>query len=233
MMFHAKSRAALTIFAVMISLAVPFEVHAADPPATANRGDASVEPFKEQTVYIPYDELRRVFEREGRGVFLPYEQFQELWQAARQATAKRPDEAPPVTALITDVVSEAEVATDVVRVSSRVRIEMLTDGWHQIPLRLGDTAITSAQIAGQPARIIADGSRGDHLLLLEKKDGDPREVELALEFAKAFAKSPGRNSVSFEAPQAPVSRWRIRIPGAGVKVNIHPLIAATEVPAAE
>jgi hypothetical protein len=30
-----------------------------------------------------------------------------------------------------------------------------------------------------------------------------------------------------------VSRWRVRIPGAGVKVNIHPLVAATEVPAGE
>jgi len=44
---------------------------------------------------------------------------------------------------------------------------------------------------------------------------------------------PGLNSVSFQAPQAPVSRWRITIPQAGVKVNIDPLIAATEVPAAE
>ncbi len=43
---------------------------------------------------------------------------------------------------------------------------------------------------------------------------------------------PGQNSVSFQAPQAPVSRWRVRIPQAGVKVNLHPLIAATEVPAA-
>ena len=43
---------------------------------------------------------------------------------------------------------------------------------------------------------------------------------------------PGQNSVSFQAPQAPVSRWRVRIPQAGVKVNLFPLIAATEVPAA-
>ena len=31
---------------------------------------------------------------------------------------------------------------------------------------------------------------------------------------------PGQNSVSFQAPQAPVSRWRVRIPEAGVKVNL-------------
>jgi hypothetical protein len=38
------------------------------------------------------------------------------------------------------------------------------------------------------------------------------------------------NSVSFQTPQAPVSRWKVTIPQAGVKVNLQPLIAATEVP---
>ncbi|MCH8146610.1 MAG: hypothetical protein IH987_01255 [Planctomycetes bacterium] len=132
-------------------------------------------------------------------------------------------------ALITEISCEAEVAADVVRVVSRLRIELLTKGWHQIPLRLGDAAITSAQIDDRPARILGDG-RGGHRLLLENTDTQPREVELTLEYAKAFTKSPGRNSVSFEVPQAPVNRWRVRIPEAGVKVDIHPLIAATEVP---
>ncbi len=39
--------------------------------------------FHEETIYIPYDRLKKVFEKEGRGVFLPYEKFQELWKAAR------------------------------------------------------------------------------------------------------------------------------------------------------
>ena len=55
---------------------------------------------------------------------------------------------------------------------------------------------------------------------------------MTLEYAKAITRTPGQNSVSFQAPQAPVSRWQVRIPQAGVKVNIQPLIAATEVVAA-
>ena len=42
--------------------------------------------LNEQTIYIPYEKLRKVFEKEGRGVFLPYEKFQELWNAARAAS---------------------------------------------------------------------------------------------------------------------------------------------------
>ena len=71
----------------------------------------------------------------------------------------------------------------------------------------------------------------DYRLLIEKKGKQPESMELNLEYARAISRMPGQNSVSFQAPQAPVSRWRIVIPQAGVKVNLFPLIAATEVPA--
>ena len=229
MMFNFKRRTFLLNLSSLLILCAAGSAPAADKPATVDPAGTLAGRLTERTIYIPYEKLRNVFEKEGRGVFLPYDQFQELWRAARAGSSKPPDAGPPVEALITEIASEAEVAADVVRVVSRIRIELLTKGWHQIPLRLGDAAITSAQIDGRPARIVADG-RGGHELLLENEDAEPREVELTLEYAKAFTKSPGRNSVSFEVPQAPVSRWRVRIPEAGVKVNIHPLIAATEVP---
>ncbi len=49
--------------------------------------------------------------------------------------------------------------------------------------------------------------------------------------SRSITKAPAENSVEFQAPLAPVNRWRIRVPEAGVKVNVHPLLAATEVPA--
>ena len=78
------------------------------------------------------------------------------------------------------------------------------------------------------------GGRGeDYRLLVEKKGKQPESIELKLEYAKAITQMPGQNSVTFQAPQAPVSRWRVAIPQAGVKVNLSPLIAATEVPPAD
>ena len=59
---------------------------------------------------------------------------------------------------------------------------------------------------------------------------NPAQIQLQLEYARAITKAPAQNSVEFQAPLAPVNRWRIRIPEAGVKVNVHPLLAATEVP---
>ncbi len=185
--------------------------------------------LREKTVYIPYEKLRETFEREGRGVFLPYEEFQELWRAAADRISKPLELKSPIDALLTEISNEATVSRDVVQVHSLVIIEVLRDGWHLVPLRLSDAAITSAVVAGQPARLVS-GPDGAHRLLIEKKSKEPERIELTLEYAKAFTKSPGRNSVSFDAPQAPVNRWRVRIPEAGVKIDIHPLIAATQVP---
>lgn len=189
--------------------------------------DEKAAPLREQTIYIPYEKLRKVFEKEGRGVFLPYEKFRELWEAAREKTAQPPDERPPTGAVITETENEATVSKDVVRVVAKVKIDLLAEGWHKVPLRLADAAITEAKIGDQPARILGDGGAG-YQLLIEKKGKQPESIVLDLQYAKAITRQPGQNSVDFQAPQAPVSRWRVRIPEPGVKVELSPLIAATE-----
>ena len=204
------------------------------PAAPAPKAEPAAEKAKavrEQSIYIPYEKLREVFEKQGRGVFLPYEKFQQLWKAARDKTAPPAEAKPPIDALITEVSGVATVSKDVVTVEAAIKFEVLKEGWNEVPLRLGDVALTKAKIGNEPARIVSDGKAG-YKLLVEKKGKQPQQFNLALGFAKAYSKSPGQNSVSFESPQAPVSKWEVRIPESGVKVNIHPLLAATEVPPA-
>jgi len=202
-----------------------------DSPAQepAQNGETAARAIREQNVYIPYEKLRQVFEKHGRGVFLPYEKFQELWQAAQDKTRPATEPKPPVGALITEIENEATVERDVVRVRAKLSIEVLAEGWSEIPLRLSDAAIISATLGGQPARIVGSPGR-EYRLLVEKKGKPAESMTLALEYAKAIARSPGRNSVSFQVPQAAVSRWRVTIPQSGVKVNLHPFIAAAEAP---
>jgi hypothetical protein len=183
--------------------------------------------LREQTIYVPFGRMREVFEKEGRGVFLPYEKFQELWQQARSKHAPTAAERPPVGVLLTEADNQATVEKDVVVVKSRIQLEVLGKGWHEVPLRLQDAALRAAQLDNEPAKIVFDAERG-HRLLVHQATAEPRQLVLSLEYAKAFTKSPGQNSVSFAAPQVPVNRWQIRIPQPGVKVNVHPMIAATE-----
>ncbi len=234
---------AWTALAAIASGVLAQQQPAADPgadPAAVDgaadvAGDAATDqaekPLREQTIYIPYTKLRESFEKQGRGVFVPYEEFQKLWQAARDTQPQPVDDKPPVAALITEVASTATVEKDVLQVAATVTIEILQEGWHEVPLRLTDAAISSATIADQPARIVVDPPNG-YKLLIKKEGKQPEQIQLALKYSKAYTKAPGQNSVTLVPPQAPVNRWQIRIPQAGVKVQVHPLIAAAEVPAA-
>ncbi len=220
-----------TVLTAAMFLASP----AARAPAADEPPDRGAQPdsdVQEKTVYIPYDKLRETFEREGRGVYLPYEQFQELWRAAEAGRRPPPQTTPPVDALISEISSEATVSRDVVQVQATVSIDVLTEGWHDIPLRLAGAAVTSAMIGDEPALLVSDPDAG-HRLLVERKPGQPERIELTLAYARAYTKSPGRNSVSFDAPQAPVNRWKVRVPESGVQIDIQPMIAATEAPPEE
>ncbi len=209
------------------------------PAAPANRvaaTDDDAPPLREQTIYVPYDKLRETFEKTGRGVFIPYARFEQLWKAAREQQRKPPDGSPPAAAVITEADSEATVGKEVVRVVARLKIDVLARGWVEVPLRLADAGVISATLIGsdgqeQPARL-AVSPDGGYKLVIENKSKEPIQLALRLEYAKAFNKTPGRNDVSFAAPQAPVNRWRVRIPESGVKIHIDPLIAATEMPSA-
>ncbi len=199
------------------------------PPAKPDAAEEKDRSLREQSIYIPYEKLRKTFEKEGRGVFLPYEKFRELWQAAQDKRELAAEPKPPVGALITEIDNEAVVGKDVVRVKAVMKIEVLAEGWSEVPLRLPDAAITESTLAGQPARIVAAGGDAGYKLLIEKKGKKPEQIELVLQYAKAIVRAPGQNSVAIQAPQAPVNRWRVRIPEAGVKVNLQPVIAAPEV----
>ena len=102
---------AITVFSLPLiaAEAAPAEKPPAPEAKAPAAEPAAPPPIREESIYIPYAKLREVFEKEGRGVFLPYEKFQALWQAAREKTAPPPEVKPPVDALITEVDAAATV----------------------------------------------------------------------------------------------------------------------------
>ncbi len=212
------------VFAFLCAASMPAILPAQEPAKPME--PAKETPLKEQTIYVPYAKLRAMFEKEGRGVFLPYDKFQELWKQAQSAARKVEDLKPPVGAIITQIDSQATTQKDVVSVTAKISIDLLTEGWHEVPLRLTDSAIRSAKIGDEPARVIFTPE--GYKLLYEKKGKEPSQIVLTLEYSKAFSKQPGTNTVTFDAPQAPINRWQITVPEAGVKVQVHPNLSATD-----
>ena len=212
---------------VVRSQEAPPAVAAAAPTEQAEEAGEKKNSIFEQTIYVPYDKLSKVFESPSRGVFLPYDEFQKLWQAARAKSAVDNPVSIPLRSMITSISSEATVRGDVMQVSAKLSIQMLGLGWHEIPLRLADAAISEAEIDGQTARIIFRPGQG-YFLLMQRQESDAADVVLDLQYARTYNQSPGLNQVSFQAPQASINRWKITIADPGVKVNVQPLVAATE-----
>lgn len=198
------------------------------PPESAATAPAETPDIREQSIYVPYHKLWEVFEQEGRGIFLPYEEFQELWKARLRQLPPDEETRPPVGARLAELDGIARVGDDVVSFEASLRIELLEPGWHEIPLRLADAAVTEARLEDRPARLQYTESEGYKLLVRHEGD-QPVSRMLHLRFAKAYDKQAGLNAVAFQSPRAPLSRWDIRIPEPGVKVaTIRPMLAATE-----
>lgn len=199
------------------------------PPAASPNAAPAAPVFREQSIYIPYDKLWKVFEKEGRGVFVPYEEFNRLWTAARSNLNARAEAPAPMASILKEVAGVLTVGKEVVEATATLRLELLKDGWHEIPLGLSDVGVTRAEVGGQPARLVSAPGKG-LALLVEKKASDPAEAELKLTFARAYEKNPGSNRLAFQPPPAAVSRWEIVIPEPGVKAVVDPLLAASESP---
>lgn len=185
--------------------------------------------FREQTVYIPFDDLRETFERQGRGVFIPYERFQELWEAARKAQfpVVQPPEA-PVKAIVNRAEHQAKIHDQTIQVHSELQIEFLSTGWIRVPLRLKDASIVSAQLDGQPARLVSDDQGWG--LLVERSATDPARRILVLEYARRIAVAPGKNSAEFQPPISSINRWSVEIDQPQIDLQLQPMVAATEIP---
>lgn len=216
---HRLALAAVFFTLFLLSAAAPIVAQEGGDPPRAEEKPAK--PWRDISIYIPYDKFHKLFEKDGRGVYVTYEKFQELLKAAQAAAAAKQAEGKvPVESLITSIDSEANVGRDVVLVKSKLSIELLSPGWTRLPLRLGDSAIRSAKIGGEPARIVRDDQ--GHALLIEKQGKEPQTIVLELEFSKAFTKSPGNNRVTFQSPQAAVNHWKVRLAEPGVRVSIQP-----------
>ncbi len=192
----------------------------------ASEPDVEGSSFREETVYIPYRKLQQVFEKEGRGVFLPYDKFQALWKAARRKVSEVKPEVAPVAAVIREIESRAVIGDQTVQVDATLQIDVLRKGWVVVPLRLRQSAIREATLDEQPARIVFDSQHG-YQFLHHHASERPGSVTLKLRYTRAFSKTPGQSQASFEPPQAPIHRWEVAIAEPDVKIEIEPLIAAT------
>lgn len=180
----------------------------------------------EKTVYLPYEDLEKIFEKEGRGVFLPYKEFLELWN---QLNLKDKEEAakPPADGVVKSASYTAKVqgADDQQVMIVEVDLELESfkdDGWASVPLRSVGMNIAEAETGDAKLELLADGG---HRALLPKAG----VYKLKLKLFEAVVRNNGERSTQLHLPMAPISKFTAEIPEQGWHFDLGEKIAYTTV----
>ena len=202
---------------------------AQEPPApvpVTEKGPGTPVVIREQTVYVPYTKLKDVFEKEGRGIFLPYEEFLKLWRAANPAPDPVEPAGPPAEAVVQSSPYKGKVVGDLALFEVSYHVEALKEGWGLVKLPLSGVAVESVDLGGSKA-LFATHGKSYGLLLPEKGPYD-----LKLRFSVKVQSSPGIKKLSFGLPPAGITSLELAIPEADARVDVTPKTAATRITAA-
>jgi len=182
--------------------------------------------LREQTVYVPFDKLEAVFEKEGRGIFLPYDEFLQLWQAAQPDPTPPPPDVPPADAVVRGGSYQGKVEDDIARLEVTFGLEALKKGWSELQLPLRNVAVESVTL-----RRLEPATGSAEALLSTRRNGysvylpEPGKYEAHLVFSVRVAQEPGKKTLRFGIPRAAVSRLELTIPESDVRVDVEPSLA--------
>lgn len=202
---------------------VPDPVAAAPVPPAEPKADTAA-PVVERNVYLPYKDLKEVFEKDGRGVFLPYREFLDLWNQL-QVEQEEKKVAPPADGILSSAQYTASVDGDVVKFVAALQVESFKDGWAVLPLIKSGLNIAEAETGKATLRL---GNAGYELLLPEKGVYD-----LKLTIYSPITRGAGKNSTRLSLPKTAVSRFEMLVPGRGWEFEIKPGTAFTTKPAGD
>src|SRR5262245_46186594 len=115
----------MAVAGLFIFAAAPVRLSAQEKPASVAGAERETAPSDwERLIYLPYKNLKQVFEKEGAAVFMPYGQFLKMWDKMRAVDLRDPAK-PPVKAVITDAAYTGTIVGDVARIDAALTIEVL------------------------------------------------------------------------------------------------------------
>lgn len=187
--------------------------------APAQQADAP-EPTR---VYVPYEQLTDVLAGKDQGVFLPYEQFEKLWRAAKGRPAEPTG---PADYLVSTARITGRIDGELARLSLELTVDVLTDEWVEVPLGLGDAAVARGEVAD------ADGNRSPALLRVTDKQhvlvtrGKGRRT-VQIDLVRKLQTEPGINVLQLAVPPAAIGTLELLIPQDNMNVDVEPMLAAS------
>ena len=178
----------------------------------------------ERLIYVPYRNLKTVFEKEGSTVFLPYSRFLPLWEKFQESNGSR-SAAPPVNSVITSASYTGRIEKDLAHLDVELTIQVLGKPWVETPIQFGDAAI--ARMTASDEKVLLQGTGNGGYVLLFPKAG---EHKVRFELSTRVRTSPDGRSLEFDCPAAGITSFDLSVPAADQSIDIIPqgVVTATE-----
>lgn len=205
---HSIARAAILCIALFV--AVP----AGGQPPKNQAGDKEKPP--ERLIYLPYKNLKTLFEKPDGSVLVPYADYLKLWEKATAHGPNRPLR-PPVDGVISSATYVAKVEKDVVQIAATLNAQVLENGWAEIPLRFGDAAI--GKLTSDTGKALLRGTgTGTYSLLLPQQG----EHKIQLELTARVRIAPEGKSLDLELPSVGITNFEFLVPEADQTIDLQP-----------
>ena len=202
---------------------------ASQPDAAAKAADAATDAASsgawERLIYLPYKNLKDVFEKHGSTVFMPYLEYLKLTE---KAGGTKTDAKPPVPAVITESHYTARIDKDIARIEAVFTVQVLGKAWAEVPVRFGGAAVGKVT-SGADEVILRGTGQGNYSLLFPKKG----QHKVTLELEARIRTSPSGRSFAFDCPTVGVTTLQLVIPQADQTVNITPQLVSLPVEAGQ
>lgn len=188
----------------------------------------------EKLIYVPFRELRTVFEKQRATVFMPYLEYLKLMT---KDASSQPGQ-PPVQAVISSASYRGRIDQDVVRLETEYVVRVLGKAWSELPVRFGDAAVGEISSEVVAADKAAD-AKVEKVLLRATGDGNysllfptPGEHKVKIQLAARVRSSPDGKSFDLEIPSVGVTKFELTVPEASQTIEVNPLLVRLPVPGA-
>lgn len=200
----------------------PAPVPPVTPPPVADTTKVPVRE-RERRIYVPYEELEKVFQDDGKGVFLPYREFLDLWNELTLKREEDKEKPPPTDGVVSKAEYTGRVEGQTLVLDAKISVESFRKGW------------TLLTLSSSPLSGIAEASTGKAVLRPNANNcevmlPDKGVYELNLKLMLPIEQTAGKSHVTLALPQAAVSRLTITVPGEGLEFEVKPSAAFTSRP---
>jgi hypothetical protein len=193
---------------------------AAGAAAAADPAGAGAKSDWERLIYLPYKNLKDVFEKHGSTVFMPYAEYVKRWQQGDQQPQKN-----IVEAVVTESHYTATVDRSLLRIKASLTVRVLGKPWVEVPIQFGNAAVGKLTAEDGKQVLLKGTGNGTYSLLF----GQAGEHTVEIELAASIQSSPDGRKVEFNVPAVGVTTFELAIPEADHTVELLPHLIALPV----